>query len=169
MASYMWQFRHMYGPYVFCMADMVCGLSGLWPFVAILQWSVNKVWISHQFNFQFQIRIHVLEYWLISGLNTDYRKWSVNEAKIGADRVQNRMSGRKENRAENWIAEMGLCAERLFMAAHVVSSFLWSPYVTDHYIFALWFLSSFFFLFSPRLISAIWDWMSTILPHMVWP
>jgi len=35
----------------------------------------------------------------------------------------------------------------------------------DHYIFALWFLSSFF----PHLISAVGDWMSTILPHMVWP
>jgi len=36
-----------------------------------------------------------------------------------------------------------------------------------HYIFALWFLlSSFFF---PRLISAVGNWMSTILPHMVWP
>jgi len=37
-----------------------------------------------------------------------------------------------------------------------------------HYIFALWFLlsSSIFF---PRLISAVADWMSTILPHMVWP
>ena len=34
-----------------------------------------------------------------------------------------------------------------------------------HYIFAPWFLSSFF----PRLISAVTDWMSTILPHMVWP
>jgi len=34
-----------------------------------------------------------------------------------------------------------------------------------HYICALWFLSSFFF---PRLISAVADWMSTILPHMVW-
>ena len=34
-----------------------------------------------------------------------------------------------------------------------------------HYIFALWFLllSSFFH----RLISAVGDWMSTILPHMV--
>jgi len=43
----------------------------------------------------------------------------------------------------------------------------------DHYIFALWFLSSsfFFFLlfFFPRLISAAVEWMSTILPHMVWP
>jgi len=39
------------------------------------------------------------------------------------------------------------------------------------YIFMLWFvllllLSSFFF---PRLISAAADWMSAILPHMVWP
>ena len=30
----------------------------------------------------------------------------------------------------------------------------------------LYFLSSFFF---PRLISAVADWMSTILAHMVWP
>ena len=42
----------------------------------------------------------------------------------------------------------------------------------DHYIFCpvisiffLLHLSSFF----PRLISAAVDWMSTILPHMVWP
>jgi len=35
-----------------------------------------------------------------------------------------------------------------------------------HYILALWFVSFFFF---PRLISAAADWMSTILPHMVWP
>jgi len=41
-----------------------------------------------------------------------------------------------------------------------------------HYIFALWFLSIFYLLssfFIPRLISAAADWMSTILPHMVWP
>jgi len=37
---------------------------------------------------------------------------------------------------------------------------------TGHYIFALWFLLSSFF---PRLISAVADWMSAILPHMVWP
>ena len=42
----------------------------------------------------------------------------------------------------------------------------------DHYIFILWFVlsssssSSFFF---PRLISVAADWMSAILPHMVWP
>jgi len=38
----------------------------------------------------------------------------------------------------------------------------------DHYIFMLWFVlssSSFF----PCLISAAADWMSVILPHMVWP
>ena len=48
---------------------------------------------------------------------------------------------------------------------------LWNR--ADHYIFALWFLlllsssSFFFFLFFPHLISAIADWISAILPHMV--
>jgi len=47
----------------------------------------------------------------------------------------------------------------LFMVA------LWNR--ADHYIFALWFLLlSFFF---PRLISAVADWISAILPHTVWP
>jgi len=40
---------------------------------------------------------------------------------------------------------------------------LWNR--ADHYIFALLLLLSFF----PRLISAVADWMSAILPHMVWP
>jgi len=50
--------------------------------------------------------------------------------------------------------------------------FLWSPYVIGQIIifsscdFFLLLLLSFFF---PRLISAAVDWMSTILPHMVWP
>jgi len=41
----------------------------------------------------------------------------------------------------------------------------------SHYIFALWFLFSLFYrsIFFPRLISAVADWMSAILPHMVWP
>jgi len=42
-----------------------------------------------------------------------------------------------------------------------------------HYIFALWFLSSSSSssssIFFPRLIAAAADWMSTILPLMVWP
>jgi len=36
-----------------------------------------------------------------------------------------------------------------------------------HYILALWFYL--FSIFFPRPISAAADWMSTILPHMVWP
>jgi len=40
---------------------------------------------------------------------------------------------------------------------------LWNR--ADHYIFALWFLLSFFFF--PRLISAVADWMSAIFPHGV--
>ena len=45
---------------------------------------------------------------------------------------------------------------------------LWSPYVIGQtiYIFMLWFVLLSFF---PRLISAAADWMSAILPHMVWP
>jgi len=44
-----------------------------------------------------------------------------------------------------------------------------APCVADADIifFGLWFLSSVFFI--PRLISAVGDWMFTILPHMVWP
>jgi len=46
------------------------------------------------------------------------------------------------------------------------------PNRAGHYIFALWFLSSFIYLYfffsSPNLSSHI-DWMSTILLHMGWP
>ena len=37
-----------------------------------------------------------------------------------------------------------------------------------HYIFVLWFLL-FSAVFFRRLFSAVADWMSTILPHMMWP
>ena len=52
-------------------------------------------------------------------------------------------------------------------------SLLWSPYVVGQTIifsscFFFLLLSS-FFLFFPRLISAVGDWMFTILWHMVWP
>jgi len=38
----------------------------------------------------------------------------------------------------------------------------------DHYIFFP-VISIFFLSFFSRLISAVGDWMSTILPHIVWP
>ena len=47
---------------------------------------------------------------------------------------------------------------------------LWLPYVIGQTIVFLpcdFYLS--FFLFFPRLISSVGDWMSTILLHMVWP
>jgi len=50
-----------------------------------------------------------------------------------------------------------------YLVCRLIMATLW--YRAGHNIFALWFLSSFF----PRLISAATDWMSTILPHMVWP
>jgi len=46
--------------------------------------------------------------------------------------------------------------------------YLWSPYVIGRpYIFSS--CSFFLLLFFPRLISAVGDWMSTILLHMAWP
>ena len=48
-------------------------------------------------------------------------------------------------------------------------TFLWLPYGIGRAIIFLpcdFYLSSSFF---PRLISAVGDWMHTILPHMVWP
>jgi len=39
----------------------------------------------------------------------------------------------------------------------------------DHYIFILSFVLLLLSSFFPRLISAAADWMSAILPHIVWP
>ena len=53
---------------------------------------------------------------------------------------------------------------------YVLVVLLWSPYVIGLYFHPV--SSSFFFLlllFFPRLISAVGDWMFTILWHMVWP
>jgi len=67
----------------------------------------------------------------------------------------------------------------LFMVAlwnradhYIFMLLLWSPYVIGQTIIFLpcdfYLLPSFFFFF-PRLISAVGDWMFTILWHMVWP
>jgi len=58
--------------------------------------------------------------------------------------------------------------------ASLLMHLLWSPYVIRQTIIfsSCFFLLSFFLLlllFFPRLISAVGDWMSTILWHMVWP
>jgi len=52
-----------------------------------------------------------------------------------------------------------ICMTTFFMVA------LWNRETI--YIFMLWFVL--LLLFFPRLISAPADWMSAILPHMVWP
>jgi len=53
-----------------------------------------------------------------------------------------------------------------------INWFLWSPYVIEQTIIFLpcdFYFSFFFLSFFLRLISAAVDWMSTILPHMMWP
>jgi len=55
--------------------------------------------------------------------------------------------------------------------ANPLNGFLWPPYGIGQ-AQAIIFLPCDFYLpssFFPRLISAVGDWMSTILPHMVWP
>ena len=51
----------------------------------------------------------------------------------------------------------------------VINRFLWSHYVIGQAIIFCPVISIFLLSFFPRLISAAVDWMSTILPHMVWP
>ena len=46
---------------------------------------------------------------------------------------------------------------------------LWPPYVIGQAMFSSCRLFFFLLFFFPRLISAVADWMSTILAHMVWP
>jgi len=75
------------------------------------------------------------------------------------------------NHVEVELTELSVTlSARLLLCCSVVCGFLWPPCVADADIIFLscgfFHLLSFFFL---RLISAIADWMSTILPHMVWP
>jgi len=58
-----------------------------------------------------------------------------------------------------------LCASAgcMLFTGNVIMAAVW--YRAGHYIFAV--VS--FFLFFPRLMSAVGDWMSAILPHMMWP
>jgi len=62
-----------------------------------------------------------------------------------------------------------LCASLLYVSIYfIIMVALCNRAV--HYIVILFLLSSFSsFFFFPRLISAVGDWMFTILWHMVWP
>ena len=61
----------------------------------------------------------------------------------------------------SWRGYSHLTAAIIFIMAA-----LWNR--TGHYIFALWFLLLSSIFFFPRLISAVAEWMSTTLLHMVW-
>jgi len=64
--------------------------------------------------------------------------------------------------------EPSMCSVDEALCQITLTTYLWSTYVIGQtiYIFILSFVLSFFF---PCLISAVGDWMSAILPHMVWP
>ena len=65
-----------------------------------------------------------------------------------------------KKRSEDDLLSAGVCA-----MCQCYSCCLWNR--ADHYVFILWFL--FLLLSFPRLVSAVTDWMSAILPHMAWP
>jgi len=90
------------------------------------------------------------------------------EAKRRGRRVSSPETGMKQS------ISLRRCAAAQTVTAINWSS-IWRAFVmvalwnrADHYIFMLWFVLS-SIPFFPRLISAAADWMSAILPHMVWP
>ena len=83
------------------------------------------------------------------------------------------MTGKSTWRCDNVVvlSKHLTCDMLRFVSIPFFMAALWNR--AGHYIFALWFLISFFFFLSyfffSRLISAVADWMSTILLHMVRP
>jgi len=75
--------------------------------------------------------------------------------------VSHLISSHARSHAENGL---GTYKFNVIVWHHIpVMAVLWNR--AGHYIFALWFLLS---IFVPRVFSAVADWMSAILPHMVW-
>jgi len=76
-------------------------------------------------------------------------------------------------RCKVWLAPTALVPRsklgRPLYFAVVVSFFLWPLHVIGQVTIFLPCGFDLSFFFFPRLISAVGDWMSTILPHMVWP
>ena len=71
--------------------------------------------------------------------------------------------------AQQVVSEWENCGHLYMISEATGGSILWSPYGIGQTII---FLPCDFYLllsFFPRLISAVGDWMSTILLHMVWP
>ena len=70
---------------------------------------------------------------------------------------------------QNAVAHKPFLPDLTVYLFQLVMAALWNR--EGHYIFDLWFLLSFFLssTFFPRLISAVAEWMSAILPHMVRP
>jgi len=65
--------------------------------------------------------------------------------------------------------DMGMALSRFLYNSWVCFVIYGCPMEGRPYIFSCCSLFFFFLLFFPRLISTAADWMSAILPHMVWP
>ena len=60
-------------------------------------------------------------------------------------------------------------AKRALMMDVRARVLLWPPYEIRRPVYFCPVISIYLSIFFPRLISAVGDWMSTILAHMVWP
>ena len=88
---------------------------------------------------------------------------------FGFERPSEMCQSRKDNSFNKIMNSHNLliyfcCINWYTLLPKLIMSALWNRTGWD--FFALWFLSSFFLFFIPRLISAAADWMSTILLHM---
>jgi len=133
------------------------------PLAAEICWPVWGAPVN--FNW-FRVLAALLHVTLVVGVSQTLRRWTEGDTYI-------RQNGHLVGRWPTFL---------------VLSSFLWPPYGIGqaiifssgaffmaalrsrcgHYIFAYMVSSSIFFFF-PRLISAVGDWMSAILPHITWP
>ena len=85
--------------------------------------------------------------------------------KPGVHSVKGELDEDKEKRIVKTV-DAFLDLVRYFIRCAVLVLYLLWPTLYFCPVVSIFLLSSFFI---PRLISAVGDWMSTILPHMVWP
>ena len=122
--------------------------------------------------------------WRVDYCNTGDAGKSALEMKSSS--AENSSGGIERKSTRLWAEQIDYDTSKLFNKAQFITlslyCWLWSLNVftsiylvifnaalrsrCGHYIFALWFLLLFFF---PCIISAVAEWMSTILLHMVWP
>jgi len=104
--------------------------------------------------------------------NTDITGLVIGNSVQQNAKCNKRQVSRKGHRGSRARTSVATSAVWLAILSEIPLAYLWSPYGIGQTIIFLpcgYLLSFFLSFFIPRLISAAADWMSAILPHMVWP